>query len=207
MSQARSRFKSSTAFQDLLFNMLLGFVFLFMVALLLINPITKKADVPKKAEYLITLSWADESTTDVDLWVKSPSGKVASFINKNVGLLHLERDDLGLRNDTVTDRLGKELEVRINEETVTLRGIEAGEYEVMAHIYRKPVNETGGDITIKVMQINPYGVRYIGTLSFTSMGQAISLVRFELDADGKFLGFNNLPSNFIPSYRVSEAGA
>jgi len=201
MSQAKDRFKSSTAFQDLLFNMLLGFVFLFMVALLLINPTAKKADVPKKAEYLITITWDDHSSTDVDLWVRSPSGKVASFMQKNAGLLHLERDDLGIQNDRVMDHAGNEVVVKINEETVTLRGIESGEYEVMAHIYRTPLAGAYGDITIKVMQINPYGVRFIGSVPYTQKGQALSLVRFQLDKEGKFLGYNNLPSNFVPSQR------
>ena len=204
MNPERSRFRSATAFQDLLFNMLLGFVFLFMVALLLINPITKKADVPKKAEYLITITWADKSTTDVDLWVRSPSGRIASFASKTAGLLHLERDDLGLKNDQMRTTLGQEITVEINEETTTLRGIEAGEYEVMAHIYAKSKNETG-DISIKIIQVNPYGVRYVGSVHYSFKGQALSLVRFSIDADGKFLGFNNQPSNFIPTSRTAEA--
>jgi hypothetical protein len=204
MNPERSRFRSATAFQDLLFNMLLGFVFLFMVALLLINPITKKADVPKKAEYLITITWADKSTTDVDLWVRSPSGRIASFVSKSAGLLHLERDDLGLKNDQMRTTLGQEITVEINEETTTLRGIEAGEYEVMAHIYAKSKNETG-DISIKIIQVNPYGVRYVGSVHYSFKGQALSLVRFSLNADGRWLGSNAQPSDFIPTSRIVES--
>ena len=36
---------SNLAFNDLLFNVLIGFVMLFVIAFLLINPIAKKADI------------------------------------------------------------------------------------------------------------------------------------------------------------------
>jgi len=52
-------------FYDMLFNMLIAFVFCFIVALLAMNPKTSKAgDVPAKAEYLITLSWPDYDPKD-----------------------------------------------------------------------------------------------------------------------------------------------
>ena len=44
-------------FYDMLFNMLIAFVFCFIVALLAMNPKALKAgDVPAKAEFIITLS-------------------------------------------------------------------------------------------------------------------------------------------------------
>ena len=61
---------SNLAFNDLLFNVLIGFVMLFVIAFLLINPIAKKADIPVKAEFVIVLEWDNESHTDLDLWVQ-----------------------------------------------------------------------------------------------------------------------------------------
>lgn len=187
-----NRFKTSTAFQDLLFNMLLGFVFLFMVALLLINPVTKKSDAPKKAEFLITIEWDDKSWDDIDLWVRSPTGGIVAFNQRNTGNMHLERDDLGRMTDS---RNG--VAILSNEETVTLRGIEAGEYEVMAHVYR---TRKGGDRYIKaqLMKINPYSIKYTGKVEYKQDGQMISLFRFTLDKDGNVIDMNNLPSSFIP---------
>ena len=52
-----AKYKSTIGFTDLLFNLLVGFVFLFIIAFILINPITKKKDVPKKAEYMIIIEW------------------------------------------------------------------------------------------------------------------------------------------------------
>ena len=44
------------AFTDLLFNALLGFVVMFMLALLLVNPIAKSGAIDPKAEFLITMT-------------------------------------------------------------------------------------------------------------------------------------------------------
>ena len=193
-----NRFKSSTAFQDLLFNLLLGFVFLFVVALLLINPITKKSDAPKKAEFLITMEWADDSNNDVDLWVKSPSGLIASFVTKNAGLMHLERDDLGHKNDTING-----VTLSTNEETLTLRGVEAGEYEVMFHVYRQVNKDADNTVRAKLIKINPFGIKYEVITHYLYQNQHVSLFRFTLDKDGNVISTSLTPSDFIPSKKYS----
>ena len=46
--------------------MLIGFVFLFMLAFLLINPVAKKETIKPKAEYFIELEWDGEKPYDLD---------------------------------------------------------------------------------------------------------------------------------------------
>ena len=77
------------AFVDFLFILLLAFISMFILALLLINPIPKKSDVVRKAEYIITLEWDDKSLDDVDIWVQDPVNNILSFRNKVAGLMHL----------------------------------------------------------------------------------------------------------------------
>ena len=67
-----NRYVSSTAFIDLLFNIVIGVAFLFILAFLLINPVAKKQDIESKADYLIILTWDVESQDDIDLWVRDP---------------------------------------------------------------------------------------------------------------------------------------
>lgn len=55
------------AFTDLLFNALLGFVVMFVLAFLMINPVARTGAVDAKAEFLVTLSWPDGRSEDVDL--------------------------------------------------------------------------------------------------------------------------------------------
>ena len=50
--ESKSRYKSSLAFTDLLFNILIGFAFMFIIAFLLINPVQKDADIEAKAEFM-----------------------------------------------------------------------------------------------------------------------------------------------------------
>ena len=80
-------------FTDLLFNARLGFTFLFMVAFLLVNPVSKLGKVNLKAEYIITLTWPAAQPDDMDLWVRDPLGEVVSYLQRDVGWLHLDRDD------------------------------------------------------------------------------------------------------------------
>ena len=64
---------SQIAFIDLLFNTLVGFVFLFVLAFILINPVAKKANVEVIEEFIITTQWPDNSEDDIDTWVKDPA--------------------------------------------------------------------------------------------------------------------------------------
>ena len=51
MKRIRTTGTTNLSFNDMLFNILIGFVMLFILAFLLINPITKKADVPTRQKF------------------------------------------------------------------------------------------------------------------------------------------------------------
>ena len=122
-------------FYDMLFNMLIAFVFCFVVAILAFNPQARKAgDVPAKAEFMVTVSWPDNNPNDVDTWVTEPGGKTLWFRQRDAGMLHLDRDDRGAKNNSVLVN-GQTYVSAIRQEIVTLRGIVPGEYVVNAHYY------------------------------------------------------------------------
>ena len=179
------KYKSSIGFTDLLFNLVIGFVYLFVIAFILINPVAKKGDVIKKAEYMIVLEWNHEYNDDVDLWVKDPAGNVVSFLQKSKGLMHLEKDDLGHSNDII-DKGSQKKVIYLNREVLTLRGTIEGEYQVMAHVYNRKftmINGTArqdlpGFLEITVIKINPYVETYYAKVPYIETGQNISLVRF-----------------------------
>jgi hypothetical protein len=158
----------------------------------------KQNDIKKEAEYLIIIEWDRTSHNDIDLWVRNPKGNIVSFTRKGVDFMHLERDDLGIRNDSIMGSNGVVVEILRNEEVVTLRGTQVGEYEVMAHIYNVRKQASTKTITVRVIQINPYKVRYQHVYKFQSRGQHISLLRFEIGDDNKWISFNNERSDFIP---------
>jgi hypothetical protein len=208
-----------TAFLDMLWILLAGFGAMFIIAFLMIQPPAKNADVIKKAEYIIVLEWQHEVTDDIDLWVMNPRGSIVSFRGKSSGFMNLEKDDLGSSNDTITDEYGNIITIELNREIVTLRGVIAGEYQVMLHVFSRKyiVNEDiHGDeqegsttnsireFTIEVIKINPYEVVYKRKGNYTYRGQEISLVRFTVNKDADFIMFNNLDSDFIRSSRPSS---
>ena len=182
------RYKSSIGFTDLLFNILVGFVFLFLVAFLLINPVAKQADIKKKAEFIITLSWHEKSLHDMDLWVMDPNGNKVGFSNKEKEMLHLERDDLGGKNDVFWVDGVRNL-VEMNEETITVRGIGPGVYHVSVHFYSKhdtiPEEVDGSTVTVELQKINPYRAIYRQQGVMKYEGQVINFYTFKVNPDGR----------------------
>ena len=113
---------NKTPFLDILFNTLLGFVLLFTMAFMMMNVEKQDANAKMKAEYLITITWQDKSADDVDVWLEDPLGNVLFFRNKEIPMAHLDRDDLGLVNDTIILPNGNKETYERNQEIITIRG-------------------------------------------------------------------------------------
>lgn len=178
------KYKNSLSFIDLLFNILLGFAFLFIIAFIMINPVARQGDVPVKAEFLIVMTWPDNNDSDFDLWVMDPQGRKVGFRNRDQGLVNLDRDDLGTVNDTVHVD-GQEIKVANNKETVTIRGILPGDYRISVHQYRKSDELTRVPVTVEVTKLNPYRIVYKQTQEFTAHGQALNYYQFTMHANGE----------------------
>jgi hypothetical protein len=184
-------------FYDMLFNMLIAFVFCFIIALLAMNPKALKAgDIPAKAEYIVTISWPDNNPDDIDTWVQDPGGNLLWFRAREAGLMHLDRDDRGLANDTIVVN-GKQIVNPLNQEVVTLRGIAPGEYTVNAHYYESkdglPV-----EVTVSIVKVNPRAeVVYYGQLTLARKGDEATAARFTLLPDGSVTNINTLPKSLV----------
>ena len=202
---SNDRFKSSLGFIDLLFNILLGFAFLFIIAFLLIKPEAKKKDFDRRAEFVIILEWDHDAPDDLDLYVQDPTNSKVSFRLPIANYMHLDKDDLGVRNDTIINADGTTSSVQINREVVTIRGIIDGEYIINAHYYSTRVysgsqlepdertvdyrNRPQRDLTVKIElhKVTPYSVLWAGEKKFTHRGQEETFLRFRLDKDGNIL--------------------
>jgi len=179
-------------FTDLLFNALLGFTFLFLIAIMFMNPIAKQGNVSLKAEYIITITWPDHRPDDVDLWVEDPNGEVLSYINKDAGWLHLDRDDQGDITDTVIID-GKEVIYPVNQEVVTIRGIVAGEYTLNLYYYENR-SEQPVDVTVKIEKVNPtLRLVYFDEVRLEKIDEEKTVLRFTLGGDGEFMDINHNP--------------
>ena len=200
------KYQSNLAFVDFLFILLLAFISMFILALILINPVTKKSEVERKAEFLITLEWDKESRDDVDIWVEDPLGKVVSFRNKSVDVMHLDKDDLGQINDTIRFPDGSTQVIHLNREVVTLRGWVAGEYTINAHMYNKRdrthpsnANSYGHPTNVKVemLRINPYKILFEERFILTHRGEEVTIRRVTLNKDGDIIATNKREKSFV----------
>ena len=179
------KFYSFDPFTDLLFNILLGFVFLFFLTILFINPITKLGNVNLKAEYIITIEWKESLPDDVDIWVKDPNGEIVSYLKKDAGWLHLDRDDRGVINDKVSIN-GEEYTYPINREVVTLRGIIPGEYIVNLYMYDNKSNNPV-DVKLIIEKVNPsLKLVYFNNITLMQKDSEMTIARFNLNSSGDF---------------------
>ena len=186
----------SDPFTDLLFNALLGFTFLFLVAIMFMNPEAKSGIIDPKAEYILTITWEDNSPDDVDVWVEDPEGQILWFRTPEAGLLHLDRDDRGLVNDIITIA-GKEIQNPLNQEVVTLRGVVKGEYIVNLHYYASETKNPV-DVKVRLVKVNPkLEVIYYGSVNLEKRGDEKTAVRFKIGSDGSVYGINFLPKSLV----------
>jgi hypothetical protein len=184
-------------FYDMLFNLLIAFVFCFIVALLAMNPKALKAgDVPAKAEYMMTLSWPDGNPNDIDAWAQGPNGDLVWFRAREAGLMHLDRDDRGLENDSLVVN-GRKLINPINQEVVTIRGIAPGEYVVNAHYYDTK-DSTPVEVTLTVVKVNPKAeIVFHGQQTLARKGDEATLVRFSIAPNGDISDINTLAKTLV----------
>lgn len=193
----RRRTERTDPFVDLLFNALLGFTFLFLVAVMFINPQARKGRVDLKAEYIISVTWPDQLADDIDLWVQDPLGETVSYLRKDAGWLHLDRDDRGEVNDTIIVD-GREVVYPINQEVVTIRGIIPGEYIVNLYYYTAAQPQPF-DALVKVERVNPtLQTVFVKQVVMSQQDQEATVVRFNLAADGRLSDINDLPVVLTP---------
>jgi len=193
------KYKSNTAFLDLLFNCLLGIAVLFFISFILVNPFQKQADIKTKAEFVVTVTWPKDNQDDVDTWLEDPAGNVCFFRQKEIGLMHLDRDDRGSVNDVIQLPDGSFILFPHNQELLTIRGIIGGEFTINIHMYSKR-SQDGTPVDITIDKLNPRLQRiFARTIQLTEQWQEETVTRFTLAGDGELLSLDNLYKPIVKS--------
>lgn len=218
----KRRYHNPIGFTDLLFNLLIGITFLFILAFILVKPSEESKKIESKAEFIITLEWPDHHNGDVDLWVKDPNNGKVGFKAQEIGVVSLERDDLGSQTDTHNDRHGNVIYNPINREVITVRGIIKGEWVVNVHYYASrplPEGHISGyttppfvvkekipvEVTVKVIKLNPtYKTILNKTVILTHQGEERTMARFILDETGQLVQTLEAPYYFILGQGVDD---
>ena len=183
-------------FSDLLFNTLLIFVMLFTVALLAMNPKAKTGVIDAKAEFIVTVTWPDMNPNDIDTWIEDPGGNRVWFRQREGGMMHLDRDDRGLSNDSIVVN-GQQVVHPLNQEVVTIRGFAPGEYVVNVFYYDSKDGQPV-PVNVSVVKVNPRAeVVFYGTVNLPRKGDEATAVRFSVDRDGRVTGVNTLAKTLV----------
>ena len=192
----KRNYHTNLSFLDLLFNTLLCFAALFVLSFILINPSKKKNNVRMKAEFMITVTWPNDLDDDVDMYVEDPQGNLVAFMRREEGLMHLDRDDLGHRNDTVFTEWGP-IEFKDNREIVTVRGTVPGEYVVNVHMYMKRSEALEVPVSIQLDKINPYSTVMIKEVILRLSGDEKTAFRFTVNNEGDVTDISDLEKSLI----------
>ena len=184
------------AFTDLLFNSLLGFAFMFAIAFMLISDPSDGGKIDSKAEILISVRWPDQHPDDVDAIVESPQGGLVWYHNRDTGLMHLDRDDRGIFADKMNVN-GATISNPINQETITIRALQSGEYVVNLLHYQANYDKAL-TVDVKVEKLNPeVELVYYGSHELKGVGDEKTAVRFSVDSKKNISDVNQIQKRLL----------
>jgi len=210
------KYKQLIAFIDLVFNIMMAFAFLFILAFALMNiQDSKKTKIDSKAEALITMTWPDNAVEDLDLWMLLPGGKYVSFKNTNTDLANIERDDRGMYGDYITTPEGRTVRNPVNKEVITLRGLTPGKYTVAMHFYsgmsgmdgmmgqltaeeRAQIPKTPYKVQVQLVKLNPT-YREIVTVELVAQhpGSETTAFSFTITDSGEIINIDRTERLFV----------
>ena len=156
-------------------------------ALAAIMPTHANTDgVKPKAEYLSQADWDVKRDVDIDLWLVGPTRKPTFYGSRQVGCADLDRDSLGFNTSHVALSDGSVIQSKSNMETISLRCIEPGHYDVGINLFSYH-SDAGSPIAVHVelTGLNP-NIRTVwaGDFTLTRPGQTINAVSFDMAQDG-----------------------
>jgi len=196
----RRGYGDDKSFLDLLLNCLVGFVFLFTIAFIQIEPDANDAQIKTKAEYVITLTWPMGDPSDVDMWLQDPAGNLISFKGTEAGLTHLDRDDLGGAGDYFVLPDGRIIKYEYNQEIMTIRGFIPGEWIITVHMYNKKIKEST-TATVRIDKLNPNVVTIFNEkFVLERHWQETTVMRFTMKMDGTIINVHDTPVSLIQKH-------
>jgi hypothetical protein len=185
------------------------------VALVSVNPPLKARGVEMKAEVLATIEWSVDVDADVDIHMMPPSKKPVFYGSRDVGCATLDRDSRGFLDSIITLADGSQTKVESNKETIAIRCVEPGHYDLAANLYQYQVNGLsvgpkrglGLKVHVEIVGLNP-AVRVLSArdIVLDSIGQTVNWASFEMSRDGR-ITFADPPLEPITSaYQKSLGG-
>ncbi len=197
------RFKYDFGFTDLLFGTVFAIMALFILVLILINEDNNK-EVTLQAAVIIIATWDHTHDTDIDLWLQDPTKNIAYWREKEVGLMHLDRDDIGSGRDHIILE-GINTLVPINQEIMKIRKTIPGKYVVNLHYFESKIR-TPETVTVQLIQISPvYKLLAVKTITLSRYKEK-TVFTFVTNNLGKINQVNSKEQISIIKNKLSRIG-
>ena len=178
------KYSSMWAMLDIIFVFLLAVLFQYIVVLSILKTEESPPSLIDRNQYVIKMEWPPGMSVDMDLWVLDPTGSIVGYSQKEGNGVHLQRDDLGDSNDTVTLTDGSVKRSPLNEEVINIREFIPGRYFVNAHVYRN-VHDEAPEVKVQLTRVTPF-VEYVGTpVVMSVLGTERTMMTFDLLHDGE----------------------
>lgn len=174
----------------MLLNLWFTSLILFIITLNLIADNQKAASVDVKATLLITMTWSDQSSNDVDLWLLTPTLDKIGYRNTGNSYANLERDDVGMENDFTTVN-GEYKQIYLNQEVIKIRQSQPGKYVINVNYFKTKENPIThiidkGPIPVKIQltQVEPtYKVVYTTEVVVNVEQEEVTAFSFDINDD------------------------
>jgi hypothetical protein len=154
-------------------------------------PQTAASGVKEHAEYLLSVEWNVHNDADVDIHLMPPSKRPVFFASRDVGCATLDRDNRGFIDSIITLADGSQVQVDSDKETIALRCVEPGHYDLGANLYtdhdavpdRRAI---GLKVHAEIVGLNP-SVRVVFAKDFVLdyVGQTVNWASFDMARDGQ----------------------
>jgi hypothetical protein len=208
----RRLYHNNTSFLDLLFNFLLATTILLVIAVLHIVVQNNKADIKTQAEFIITVTWDKTIDFDIDTWVQDPDDLLLWYRQREIGIMHIDRDDRGHISTGEPDyylNSSGELVYNPNQEIITIRGIKPGEWIINLHLFRVgDFDKLPITVNISFIKLNPKAITIIQReIIFTEYWQQETIARVIISETGEILNIEDGPFKDLVEEKVSPSVA
>lgn len=177
---------------------------------------TAMSGVPEKAEYLLSAEWSVDLDADVDIWLIPPSRRPVFYGSRDVGCAKLDTDYRGFMDEWIRLADGSRVKVDAAKETIALRCIEPGRYDLGVNLYafrqnggpeRGALHGPGVKVRVEILAVNPkVKVVYAKDVTLDRVGQTINVESFDLSRGGE-IALTEPPLEPVTSKAYRLAGA
>ena len=152
-----------------------------------------QSGVEMKALYLLTIEWDVGIDADADIHLMPPRGKPVFYASREVGCATLDRDNRGFLDSIVELLDGSKTKVMTNKETIAIRCIEPGRYDLAANLYAYRAdnfNQTDErflalKVHAEIIGLNPaVKLLFARDVTLDRIGQTENVASFDMAQDG-----------------------